>query len=410
MSIEATTWARWRRRWGPGRRGTGCRLRRNRSLARYIACGVGAAALVACAPTPVGKGAADRAASSAPGAAVQGPAGRSDGAAAPAQGGAPVPGGHAAQSATWARDGSYLLADICPRRTSPSDNCTLYRYRLATARWEPLPQLAGNHTTGYLYPAFSPDGKSIAATEVGFNCDEAGCPPSKVGSRLVLLDAEGGRIRYLSGHGLRLRPSFSNDGKRLLYWRGDVLRGGRGIYGFWDVYELDLATGRERQMSNFAAEGIAAPPRYWPDGKRILLVARNYRIKPNATDYRHPGDPNYQAPYDGIHGRNGSVVIEPGERRVWPYFRLDPPHRWLLVRDISPDGKWVVFDRHGGLVERPVDDPLDQGRVLLPLGPLLLAAAYSPDGRQLALVPEIGTGVLLLDLGTLVMSAIAIDW
>jgi len=235
-------------------------------------------------------------------------------------------GTHIAQSAIWAPDGSYLLADICPRKFTANDNCTLYRYRFSTSRWESLPSLERHDGTGYQYPAFSPDGKTIAATEIGHNCDHAGCPDSRVGARLVLLDTDGRRLKYLSDNGLRLRPTFSPDGKRLLYWRGNTLQGARAIHGFWDVYEMDFATGRERQMSNFAASNIEAPPRYWPDGKRILLVALEYYITPNQEDYRHSTRPNSYTTYSGKHQRNGSVVIEPGERRIWPYFRTEGPY------------------------------------------------------------------------------------
>ena len=317
---------------------------------------------------------------------------------------------HIAQSAIWAPDASYLLADICPRNFAPKDNCTLYRYRFSTQKWEGIPALASNDAAGYLYPAFSPDGKTIAATEAGYNCDEPGCPESRVGSRLVLLDLDGARLKYLSGNGLRLRPTFSKDGKRLLYWRGDVLKGTRALLGFWDVYEMDINSGSERQMSNFAASGIAAPPRYWPDGKRILLVAMDYYIKPNNDDYKHPTSPEMRTTYAGKHERNGSVVIEPGERRLWPYFKTEGPYVWLLVRDISPDGKWAIFDGRPGLIERPIGYPQGEARVLSRNVYHLRGATYSPDGKRLALIPEGGGYIEILDIASEDLKRITIDW
>ena len=317
---------------------------------------------------------------------------------------------HIAQSAIWAPDASYLLADICARKFSAKDNCTLYRYRFATQTWESLPTLAPNDDTGYQYPVFSPDGKTIAATEIGYNCNHAGCPDSKVGARLVLLDTDGKRLKYLSDNGMRLPPTVCADGKRLLYWRGDTLQGGRAIHGFWDVYEMDLATGRERQMSKFAASNIAAAPRYWPDGKRILLVALDYHIKPNREDYRHPTIPNSYTTYGGIHRSNGSVVIEPGERRVWPYFKTEGPYVWLLVRDISPDGKWAVFDSGPALMARPTADPTGEARTLSTKVRDLRSARYSPDGGKLALVPVGGGYVEILDVATTNIQRLTIDW
>lgn len=322
----------------------------------------------------------------------------------------PEPSPHIAQSAIWAPDVSYLLADICPRKFAAKDNCTLYRYRLATQKWERLPALAPNDNTGYQYPAFSPDGKTIAATEVGYNCDHVGCPDSKVGARLVLLDVDGRRLKYLSDNGLRLRPTFSPDGKRILYWRGDTLQGGRAIHGFWDVYEMDIATGRERRMSNFAASNIAAPPRYWPDGKRILLVALDYHIKPNREDYRHPTIPNSYTTYGGIHRNNGSILIKPGEQRVWPFFKTEGPYVWLLVRDISPDGKWAVFDGRPGLMVRPTEDPIAEARTLDKSVGSLRSARYSPNSARLALVPEGGGYVEIFDIATADTQRIAVDW
>lgn len=108
---------------------------------------------------------------------------------------------------------------------------------------------------------------------------------------IFIMDADGGNVRQLThhynenpqdaGNGLvrmifNAKPSFSPDGKRIIFVRSqtkrrqpkyssDPMRPSR-----WDVYEMEIATGKERQLTNYAFYDISAP-QYLSDGKRFVF-------------------------------------------------------------------------------------------------------------------------------------------
>lgn len=283
------------------------------------------------------------------------------------------------ESVHWSPRGTDLLVTACPKAKAVGVNCTLFRYLLAEKRWASLSQLPDMHDTVYGDAVYSPDGRHIVAVETGHNCPDCS---NGIGSRLVLLTADGERVRYLTPHGFRIKPTFSKDGTKLLYWSLGLSTNGRTPIGLFDVWELEIASGAERRMTKFLASEIYAPPRYWPDGKRIMLVAGDYAVKPNVEDYRS-ADGKSQIAYVSVFKRNGTVVTEPG-RVVRPYF-WPSEDNWLMVQDISPDGESVLYEDGRKCIKiKKIFDPAGKGICVAKPPNGLQAASFNPDGRELA--------------------------
>jgi hypothetical protein len=112
---------------------------------------------------------------------------------------------------------------------------------------------------------------------------------------IFIMDADSGNVRQLThhynenpqdaGNGLvrmtfNAKPSFSPDGKRIIFVRSQTKR--RQYMNHinpaktdtwpsrWDVYEMEIATGKERQLTNYAFYSISAP-QYLSDGKRFVF-------------------------------------------------------------------------------------------------------------------------------------------
>lgn len=80
--------------------------------------------------------------------------------------------------------------------------------------------------------------------------------------RLAIMDQDGANHRFLTDGGdLVLTPRFHPDANRIAYmaYRGPVPQ----------VYQMDIATGREGLVGDFSAMTFA--PRFSPDGRRIAL-------------------------------------------------------------------------------------------------------------------------------------------
>ncbi|MFA7061572.1 MAG: hypothetical protein WC156_12250 [Pedobacter sp.] len=68
-------------------------------------------------------------------------------------------------------------------------------------------------------------------------------------------------------------PSFSPDGKKIIYIRSGIRRQrsmGGEMVSHWDVYETDLATGTEKQMTNYRYY-MMTRPFYLPDSKSFIF-------------------------------------------------------------------------------------------------------------------------------------------
>lgn len=116
-------------------------------------------------------------------------------------------------------------------------------------------------------PSLSPDGQSVAFES------------SRGHPGIYLADVETGRERLLVPYGRQ--PSYSPDGRTILYWTGDEY----GMQPFGKIFLFDLKTGKSTQLASGmrdARNGI------WnSDGLHILFsgCAANSRPFPSCKDW-----------------------------------------------------------------------------------------------------------------------------
>jgi Tol biopolymer transport system component len=131
-------------------------------------------------------------------------------------------------------------------------------------------------------PAFSRDGKLITFV--------AGQDNHR---NIFVMNADGSNVRQLTHDynenpkevgkdifTIRLNesPSFSPDGKRIIFKRSAVKRlKAKNIYdpmlpSRWDIYEIEIETARERRLTNYEFY-LISQPFYHPDGKRFIFSA-----------------------------------------------------------------------------------------------------------------------------------------
>lgn len=157
----------------------------------------------------------------------------------------------------WAPDDSHLLVSLC--HVKKASYCRIGKYWLAEQRWELLdlqPQVT------YRWPSYSPDGQTIVAVAGG--CDQNYvCPERRY--TLVLLSNDGKRTVKLA-ETLAKQPTFSDDGKKIIYWR---YSGGGGA----DVAMFDLTTGQEKMLTKllFWGSDIRGGVFFLPGGQRFVF-------------------------------------------------------------------------------------------------------------------------------------------
>lgn len=181
----------------------------------------------------------------------------------------------------------------------------------------------------------SPDG-----TRIAFDSD-------REGERAVFVaDADGQRVRRISGPGFAAVPSWSPGGHTLAFVRAEPDRP-----RVWNLWTVDLETRRMRQLTSHQV-GQPGGGSWFPDGKRIA--------------YSHEA-------------RLVVLNVETGRDRVFP-----SPVKGRVVRTpaVSPDGQRVIFhvDRDGGWMLELADDSM---RKVLS-DDTVDEYAWAPDGRRVA--------------------------
>jgi Tol biopolymer transport system component len=227
----------------------------------------------------------------------------------------------------------------------------------------PLTQVPG---TNSISSAWAPDGSRIA-----FDSDRAG------GVDVYTIKPDGTDLRKLTDHGFNGEPSYSPDGRYILFEHdeGDLV--GEGIYRM----RPDGSQVRKLVGADQTSGLITAGPRYSPDGAKIAF-----------TVLRHPRDGKPGRAWD-LAGATGAVFLMDADgsrpRRLTAWGHVTGPDV-----DWSPDGRWLAFetDFHNGngpdiYIVRPDGKALRNLTDNATLTPKRLSfssdPAWAPDGSRI---------------------------
>ena len=190
------------------------------------------------------------------------------------------------------------------RDISPDNKTLLFQY--GSPYWSKIATY--NITSGNVH-VFDTDGKNKMNYAPYFSRDGEkivfiGTSERGYAENIYILNADGRGFRQITknaeikSEGIihASAPSFSPDGKRIIFLRSHRTRERayplRGeMYCDWDVYEVDIATGAERRLTNYNFYE-ASWPYYMADGKRFIFTGEGpYNPKGKGPkDFREYGD------------------------------------------------------------------------------------------------------------------------
>jgi Tol biopolymer transport system component len=237
-------------------------------------------------------------------------------------------------------------------------------FQLFTIRPDGTGEKQITHAFSAQNPDWAPNGSAIVA--------EVENPTS---ARVATMDANGKHVRVLTPKGFQGQPSFSPDGKWIVYERD--LAEGAGNNGVW-LMRADGTGNRRLTQNPFPGGdcGCDTDPNFSPDGNLITFV----RIK---EDHRS------QALF--AVRRNGR-----GLRQLTPYsWEVAIKHDW------SPDGKLILLTTNADFVH-PSDsanlvtihpDGTGKTNVTKFTGGAMnaFAGSFAPDGTQIVFRLESGS-------------------
>jgi TolB protein len=214
--------------------------------------------------------------------------------------------------------------------------------------------------------------------------------------RVAIMDQDGANHRFLTdGADLVLTPRFKPDAKRVAFmaYHGPVPQ----------VYELDIASGRQRKLGAFA--GMTFAPHFSPDGR---LVAMSLAEHGNSDIYTLDLESNVQRRLTNQPAIDTSPSFSPdGKRLVFNSDRAGTPELYVMNLDgsgvqrisfgsgrygspaWSPRGDLIAFTKiEGGMFHIGVMRPDGSDERLLTESTLDESPAWSPNGRVILFARE----------------------
>lgn len=185
------------------------------------------------------------------------------------------------------------------------------------------------------HPRPSPDGKRIA-----FDSDRDG------ERGVYIADADGRHVRRVSGNGFAAVPSWSPDGRRLAFVRGEP-----GHPKVWNLWTLDLGSGETRRLTSYHV-GQPWGGSWFPDGRRIAYSHEDQLV---VLDLAKHSQRVYSSPVKGRLVRTPAVSPE-GSR---------------VVFQVYGHGTWLL-DLPTGKMHKVLADPTAE------------EYTWAPDGRRVA--------------------------
>jgi len=160
---------------------------------------------------------------------------------------------------SFSHDGKKVLFDRCRDNT-----CQIQVYDLETGELAAYQSPANEQWT---MARQSHDGKRIVFSVMPI----AGGRVDLGGMQIAVMDVDGKNYRKVTtGKGAKLYPVFSHSGKKVLYARAAYIRGsGKTPAAQYDAWEVDLATGRQTQLTFFKYFYMSNLS-YFPDDERFI--------------------------------------------------------------------------------------------------------------------------------------------
>jgi Tol biopolymer transport system component len=189
---------------------------------------------------------------------------------------------------------------------------------------------------------FSPNDKSLAFVVKRFSEN------SRL-SQLGLYDISTQTLKiHTRSQSFKEFPSFSPDEKRLIFAQSNRERAsGKTRFSDWDIFELDIETGQERQLTNYQFFAVDRPY-YLPDGKHFIFAGEGLKRFNGKT-----GADAYHAYLDQF--KNNTIFI------IGPYenSELCPALTYGPLTDgpkISKDGKRIAYHGRSEHLNREAGD------------------------------------------------------
>ncbi len=214
------------------------------------------------------------------------------------------------------------------------------------------------------------------------------------GMQVAVMDSDGKNIKKVTNSpGVKIYPSFSHSGKKIIYAGADTIReSGKTRAADYDVYEVDVKTGRESRLTKFRFFQMSSLY-YLPDDTSFIFFAEYPRACPENPDCGYDAMKKAQEDYKTRYKENNIFLMRPGEKNLRPYIEF---YSYSSRPMLSADGSRLFFrgrgkpETGGGWEQFYLYSPDGNHRCLTNIiSTSVWSGAVSPTGNLLAAVYDI---------------------
>ena len=179
------------------------------------------------------------------------------------------------RNVSFSPDGKKILFD----RINGGRPSMIHIYDLNTGELSAYQSTVGEE---WIHAQYSFDGKRIVFVTMPL----IGHQEDPANSQIAVMDPDGKNVRKITNTtGFKVYPSFSHSGRKIIFASADVIRekGARTPVADYDVYEVDVDTGKETRLTQFKFFEMSRPY-YFPDDKTFIFWGDYPRIYPGIPE------------------------------------------------------------------------------------------------------------------------------
>jgi WD40 repeat protein len=273
-------------------------------------------------------------------------------------------------------DGKKVVFDRCR-----NEGCQIQVYDLETGE---LAAYQSPENERWTMGKYSYDGKKITFSVIPIKSDDH----LDLGNmQIAVMDANGKNYKKVTtGPGAKLYPTFSHNGKKILYACAARIRESGGTPASnYDAWEVELTTGKQTQLT-FYKYFYMGYLNYFPDDERFIFYGDRPCLYEGLRCY--PDEDTFMRKMSELRnqGKNiGGFVVMKGKELIPNPYKFPPnvqPESPLLSRD----GSILIYEKSMS-AGKFFHYSADGKHRLVGSGGSVNAAAISPDGGLLAMIP-----------------------
>lgn len=171
--------------------------------------------------------------------------------------------------------------------------------------------------------------------------------------QIAIMDPDGKNVRKITNsRGTRIYPSFSHDGKKIIFaCAGRIRESGKTPATDYDIWEVDIKTGKETRLTYYEFFLISAPY-YLPDDKRFIFKGESPRSYPDIPNKDFDTVKKRGEEYKSKYGENWVFIMQEGEQILKPFIVFPPDNASRGKSTLT--GKPLITEKGKGYSDAPL--------------------------------------------------------